>query len=124
MDLGSCALPFNISRIMTDLDYRAEQHLRQLALQDHAKILLVLAQIGAQGVGGFQIDVRRSLLFRYGEANEKATLSSFDRAQTSSISSITRFTPPFPISNRFGTMGCAKRNIKTAYRDCTMRRPA
>nr|XP_019044705.1 hypothetical protein I302_06618 [Kwoniella bestiolae CBS 10118]OCF23635.1 hypothetical protein I302_06618 [Kwoniella bestiolae CBS 10118] len=36
----------------------AEKHLRKLTVETPAEILLVLAQIGAQGVGGFQLDHR------------------------------------------------------------------
>ncbi len=36
---------------------RAEKHLRTLCVQFPGDSLLLLAQIGAQGVGGFQLDV-------------------------------------------------------------------
>ncbi|WWC90695.1 uncharacterized protein L201_005632 [Kwoniella dendrophila CBS 6074] len=36
----------------------AEKHLRQLTINTPAEVLLLLAQIGAQGVGGFQLDQR------------------------------------------------------------------
>ncbi|WVR00016.1 hypothetical protein IAU59_007158 [Kwoniella sp. CBS 9459] len=36
----------------------AERHLRRLTVEQPAEIMLVLAQIGAQGVGGFQLDHR------------------------------------------------------------------
>lgn len=36
---------------------RAEAHLQRLAVEQPAEILLVLAQVGALGVGGFQLDV-------------------------------------------------------------------
>lgn len=36
---------------------RAEAHLQRLAVEQPAEVLLVLAQVGAQGVGGFQLDV-------------------------------------------------------------------
>ncbi|WWD19077.1 hypothetical protein CI109_103535 [Kwoniella shandongensis] len=36
----------------------AERHLRRLTIEQPAEVLLLLAQIGAQGVGGFQLDHR------------------------------------------------------------------
>jgi hypothetical protein len=39
------------------MNARAEAHLDQLLVADAPSILLLLAQIGALGVGGFQIDV-------------------------------------------------------------------
>ncbi|AFR95617.1 karyopherin/importin that interacts with the nuclear pore complex [Cryptococcus neoformans C23] len=36
----------------------AEAHLQRLAVEQPAEVLLVLAQVGAQGVGGFQLDHR------------------------------------------------------------------
>jgi hypothetical protein len=42
---------------------RAEKHLRNLTVQSPGDVLLLLAQIGAQGVGGFQLEVRGMLLY-------------------------------------------------------------
>ena len=39
---------------------RAETRLRNLTIDQPAEILLVFAQVGALGVGGFQTDVRPS----------------------------------------------------------------
>lgn len=39
-------------------DNRAEDRLRELTVAQPAEVLLVLAQIGSLGVGGFQVDVR------------------------------------------------------------------
>jgi len=36
---------------------RAEAHLRRFTLEQPAEVLLVLAQVGALAVGGFQLDV-------------------------------------------------------------------
>ncbi len=42
----------------TDADMnRAETHLCRLTLEQPAEVLLVLAQVGSLGVGGFQLDV-------------------------------------------------------------------
>jgi hypothetical protein len=38
-------------------DGRAEKYLRTLSIAQPGEIMLVLALIGAQGVGGFQLDV-------------------------------------------------------------------
>jgi hypothetical protein len=43
----------------SDAARRAESYLRNLTVKQPGEVLLVLAQIGAQGVGGYQIDVRR-----------------------------------------------------------------
>ena len=45
-----------------DLIRRATKSLHQLVIAEPGKTLVLLAQIGAQGVGGFQSDVRKDML--------------------------------------------------------------
>jgi hypothetical protein len=46
-------------RTSADISVSAEAHLSDLLVADVPSILLLLAQIGSLGVGGFQSDVRK-----------------------------------------------------------------